>query len=71
MTGDEFRAWRERHRLTQDQAATITGVSRECVSRWEHGRFAVGATVARLCQAWDRMKPEQRKAFYAWCGRQE
>ena len=46
----------------------VIGVSRECVSRWENGRFAVGATVIRLCDCWDVARPEQRKQLYSRWG---
>lgn len=67
MTGDEMRAWRQRHGLTQAQAADVLGVTPECVAGWERGRFAVGAGAGRLCDCWDVMRPEQqRRVLKRW-----
>lgn len=64
MTGDELRAWRERHRMTQAQAARVLGVSIEGVSGWERAVFRISPATARLCDAWDVMRPEQRKQLF-------
>lgn len=34
---DEFRQWRDRMRLTQEQAALTLGVSSKTVKNWEQG----------------------------------
>lgn len=69
MTADEFKAWRLRHRMTQAQAATLFRVGVTTVSGWECERFGLDPKVPIICEAWDRMKPEQRKGLFAWCGR--
>jgi transcriptional regulator with XRE-family HTH domain len=38
--GEDMRLWREVYRLTQAQAATLTGVSVTTWSRWERGLMA-------------------------------
>lgn len=64
MTGDDLKAWRERHRMTQVQAAQVLGVSVEGVSGWERGKFRIGTATIHLCDAWDLMRPEQRKQMF-------
>lgn len=71
MTADEFKAWRQRHRMTQAQAAALFGASEDTVGGWERGRFGQDPKVSIICQAWDLMRPEQRKKLFAWCGRQK
>ncbi len=39
MTGEQLRAWREQTRLTQQQLATMLGVSVATVCRWERQRL--------------------------------
>jgi len=41
MTGQELRALRGRHRLTQAALARILGVTVTTVSRWECGRWKI------------------------------
>lgn len=64
MTGDEMKAWRERHRMTQAQAAQVLGASVDGVSGWERAVFRISPATARLCDAWDVMRPEQRKQLF-------
>ncbi|MGQ9370400.1 helix-turn-helix domain-containing protein [Azospirillum sp. ST 5-10] len=68
MTGDEFRRWRDRHRMTQAQAAALHAVTERTVRTWETA--APDHRAAVLCAAWDLMRPEQRKRLFAWSGRQ-
>lgn len=63
MTGDEMRRWRERHRMTQDQAAALHQVDARTVRRWETSA-AVDARAWAICEMWDLLRPEQRKAAY-------
>ena len=37
MTGEELRAWRLRHGLTQAELAWLLGVSQSAVGKWETG----------------------------------
>ncbi len=39
MTGEQLRAWREQARLTQQQLATMLGISVATVCRWERRRL--------------------------------
>ncbi|MBP2311899.1 helix-turn-helix domain-containing protein [Azospirillum soli] len=60
MSGDEFRAWRERHRMTQDQAAALHCVSARTVRSWEAEGVGDPRSVL-LCASWDWLLPERRK----------
>lgn len=64
MTGDDVKAWRQRHRMTQQQAATVFLVTEAAVAGWERGRFGIDTKVEALCTLWDDMRPEQRKKVY-------
>lgn len=37
MTGDELRAWRRVHRLSQQQVADLLDISVRTIKRWEVG----------------------------------
>jgi hypothetical protein len=59
MTKQEFREWRERFALTQDEVAAKFGVSRNTVQNWESGATSLPGTVDDLCKVWeDRLKQE-------------
>jgi DNA-binding XRE family transcriptional regulator len=61
MNGGEFKAWRERMGLTQENVAQKFGVSRTTVQNWEGGGglSPVSQTVEMGCQIWEaRLKQE-------------
>jgi DNA-binding XRE family transcriptional regulator len=60
MTADEFKAWRHRHRMTQDQAAALHCVSGRQVRAWEAGA-PMDARSILLCASWDWLLPDRRK----------
>lgn len=64
MSGDEMRRWRERHRMTQEQAAALHQVDVRTMRRWEASDW-VDARAWAICEMWDLLRPEQRKAAYA------
>lgn len=39
LRGERLSALRERHRLTQEEVATVVGMTRSYLSRLEHGRY--------------------------------
>jgi len=41
MTGEELRAWRLKHDLSQAELAYLLGVRQNTISRWEQGKRAV------------------------------
>jgi transcriptional regulator with XRE-family HTH domain len=50
MTPDEFRDWRKRLGLTQDEAAAELRVTERAVRRYEKGERKISVHVARLCE---------------------
>ena len=66
MTGDEFRRWRERHRMTQEQAGELHRVDGRTVRRWEAA--AVDERARAMCLSWDVMTPECRLALWRALG---
>ena len=54
MTGDDLRAWRKRHRLTQTQLAEKLGRERTAVYLWETGQRNIPAWVALALPTIDR-----------------
>lgn len=61
MTPDDLKAWRQKHGLTQSDAAralglTLTkdGTTSDAVRHYERGSRAIPETVARLCRYVDR-----------------
>ena len=65
MTGDDLRAWRKRHRLTQSQLAAKLGRERTTIYLWETGQRTIPAwvplameTIARALQDEKRPSPE-------------
>ena len=59
MTKEEFKIWRQRFGLTQDEAAEKFGVSRNTVQNWEAGLTALPGTLEMACEVWtDRLKKE-------------
>jgi transcriptional regulator with XRE-family HTH domain len=62
MDNEEFRAWRHRVGLTQQEAADRLGVSRTAVQNWEGGVTPIPAVVEMSCQVWeDRLRQEDPK----------
>src|ERR1035437_3306350 len=58
MDGKQFRAWRERLGLTQQQVADRMGVTRTTVQNWESAD-AIPQTVEMSCDVWEpRLKQE-------------
>ncbi|KDR25950.1 helix-turn-helix domain-containing protein [Caballeronia zhejiangensis] len=55
MTADQLKAWREKHRLTQVQAADALGVALITIKNWEAGRNAVSGPAAYLCAVADKI----------------
>ena len=43
MKPDDLIAWRNEHRLTQDKLASMLGVTKACISRWESGKRHIPA----------------------------
>jgi len=41
MTGEELRAWRIKHDLSQAELAELLGVGQNTISRWEQGKRSV------------------------------
>ena len=59
MTKQEFREWRERFGLTQDDLAKRFGVTRNTVQNWESGPSALPGTLGDACKVWeDRLRKE-------------
>jgi hypothetical protein len=59
MTKAEFREWRERFGLTQDDIAKRFGVTRNTVQNWESGPSNLPGTLDDACKVWeDRLKKE-------------
>jgi DNA-binding XRE family transcriptional regulator len=59
MTKGEFREWRERFGLTQDDVAKRFGVTRNTIQNWESGASALPGTLDTLCKVWaDRLTKE-------------
>ena len=57
MTAVEFKAWRERHRLTQAETGTKFGVSRATIQNWENGVTPISPLVEQGCTIWeDRLR---------------
>jgi len=53
MTGSQLRAWRERHGLTQAEAAPLLGTNQQRVNEQEQ-REAVRPYYARLVEVYER-----------------
>lgn len=59
MTKEEFREWRQRFRMTQDDVADRFGVKRQTVQNWESGTTPLPATLDGACEVWsDRLRKE-------------
>lgn len=59
MTKDEFREWRHRFGLTQDDVAEMFGVKRNTVQNWESGATALPTTLEGACEVWtDRLRKQ-------------
>jgi transcriptional regulator with XRE-family HTH domain len=57
MNREEFRTWREKFGLTQPEAATKFGVSRNTIQNWETGATPLPQTIEGACEVWeDRLK---------------
>ncbi len=41
MTGEELRAWRIKHDLSQAELAELLGVKQSAISRWETGKHSI------------------------------
>ena len=55
FTGSDFRAWRAKHVLTQQQAADLIGLTVHTVQSWEQGVREPPKHIVMLIQ---RLKPE-------------
>jgi transposase len=59
MTKKEFRDWRQRFGLTQDEAANLFGVKRNTIQNWEAGATALPGTLEGACEIWtDRLRKQ-------------
>jgi transcriptional regulator with XRE-family HTH domain len=59
MTKEQFREWRQRFGLTQDDAAEKFGVKRNTIQNWESGASALPTTLDGACEVWsNRLKKE-------------
>ena len=57
MDAVEFKAWRERHSLTQAETGKKFGVSRATVQNWENGVTPITPLVEQACAIWeDRLR---------------
>ena len=41
MSGEELRAWRIKHDLSQAELAELLGVKQSAISRWETGKHSI------------------------------
>ena len=48
MTGKELRRRRQQLKLTQAELATLIGVAKNTVARWERGEMGMSNTTAKL-----------------------
>ncbi|MBP2290731.1 hypothetical protein [Azospirillum rugosum] len=74
MTGDEFRSWRERHRMTQHQTGALHCVDERVIRRWEAAGPSDAPMDPRsilLCAAWDWLLPDRRKQLLKLAQRQK
>lgn len=64
MTGDDFKAWRTRHGLTQQQVAERIGVTANTVARWERGEIAITMMVENSVR-WleEKLRAESRTKY--------
>ncbi len=59
MTAQEFKAWRQRFKLTQEDVAQKFRVSRTTVQNWESGATPVTQLVEMSCEIWEpRLRQE-------------
>jgi len=61
MNATEFRTWRERVGLTQQQVADRMGVSRTTIQNWESGT-PIPRTVEMSCEIWERRLKQESPA---------
>lgn len=57
MRAEDFRAWRERNRLSLTQAAEALGLSRRTVAYYDSGREPIPKTVLLATAGYDIRKP--------------
>ncbi len=43
MIPQELIAWRKKHDLTQDELASLLGITKPCISQWESGKRKIPA----------------------------
>ncbi len=53
LTPETFRAWRERHGMSQPKVAQVLGISDLMVQSYEEGRQMVPKTVMLACKGYD------------------
>ncbi len=56
---ETFRAWRERHGMSQLGVAQVLGISDMMVQYYEEGRQMVSKTVMLACKGYDALQKEQ------------
>lgn len=56
LTPDDFRAWRNKHKLSQSRAAQALGISDRMVKYYEDGRHLIPKTVTLACKGYDAIK---------------
>jgi transcriptional regulator with XRE-family HTH domain len=56
MTPEEFRAWRERMKLTPQEAADALGQTPRSVAYFEAGGRKVSKTVEKLCECLEKRR---------------
>jgi len=62
LTGEELRAWRKRHGLTQQELAWLLGLSREAISNWERGTRTIPPYLCLVLDVLEKHLAEQEDA---------
>lgn len=57
MTAHQLRAWRQRRKWTQQQAADSLGISKQHYCKLEQGKSAIRLVVALACNALEEKAP--------------
>jgi DNA-binding transcriptional regulator YiaG len=62
MTQQELTTWREKHDLTQIELASMLGVTKACISRWESGARKIPAFLHLALKCLKVKRGGERKA---------
>ena len=63
MTPQAFKAWRKRHGITQQTAATLLGVSRQTIVEWENGGTPINPIAHNATTFFDLVPEKERAAL--------